>query len=109
MINNFLGNTRADNYKVLVKNMLTAYEALKCRMSIKLHYLHSHLDWFPENLGAMSDEQGEHFHQDIATMEERYQGRWDVHMITDFCWNLKRDNPGAAYSKQSLTREFLKR
>ncbi|CAH1994487.1 unnamed protein product [Acanthoscelides obtectus] len=28
-----------------------------------------------ENLGAVSDEQGERFHQDIRTMETRYQGR----------------------------------
>ena len=34
-------------------------------MSIKMHYLFSHIDRFPENLGAMSDEQGERFHQDI--------------------------------------------
>ena len=34
---------------------------------------HSHLDFFPPNLGAVSDEQGERFHQDIAIMEKRYQ------------------------------------
>ena len=27
-----------------------------------------------------SDEQGERFHQDVATVEERYQGRWDEQM-----------------------------
>ena len=31
----------------------------------------------PENLIDLSEEQGEHFHQDIRTMEERYQGRWN--------------------------------
>ena len=35
--------------------------------------LDSHLDFFAENLGTMSDEQGERFHQDIASMEQRYQ------------------------------------
>jgi len=40
--------------------------------------LYSHLDHFPENLGDLSDEQGEQFHQDISKMEVRYQGRWDV-------------------------------
>ena len=44
-------------------------------MSVKVHFLHSHLDYFPENLGAMSEEQGERFHQDLKTMEKRYQGR----------------------------------
>jgi len=28
-------------------------------MSLKIHFLHSHLDFFPENLGAMSDKHGE--------------------------------------------------
>ncbi|KAL7630004.1 UNVERIFIED_CONTAM: hypothetical protein RMT77_019877 [Armadillidium vulgare] len=59
-------------------------------MSIKIHYLHSHLDNFPENLGDVSDEQGERFHQDIKTMEERYQGRWNSHMMADYCWSLMR-------------------
>ncbi|KAI6651281.1 hypothetical protein LOD99_5429 [Oopsacas minuta] len=40
-----------------------------------------------ENLGAVSEEQGERFHQDIKTMETRYQERWDVHMMADYCWS----------------------
>jgi hypothetical protein len=34
-------------------------------MSAKVHYLHSHLDRFPENLGGLSEEQDERFHQDV--------------------------------------------
>ena len=60
-------------------------QALGARMSIKLHYLFSQLDYFPENLGDVSEEQVERFHQDIRAMEERYQGRWDSHMMTDYC------------------------
>ena len=44
-------------------------------MSLKIHFLHFHLDFFPPNLGAIS-EQGEQFHQDIATMEKRYQEKY---------------------------------
>jgi len=40
-------------------------------MCIKLHFLCSHLDHFPENRGDLSDEQGERFHQDISEMEVR--------------------------------------
>ena len=29
------------------------------RMSLKLHFLHSHLAFFPENLGAVNNEHGE--------------------------------------------------
>ncbi|UYV75638.1 hypothetical protein LAZ67_13000813 [Cordylochernes scorpioides] len=42
-------------------------------MSLKIHFLHSHLDFFPDNLGAVSDEHGERFHQAISSMEKRYQ------------------------------------
>jgi hypothetical protein len=33
------------------------------------------LGFFTENLGAVSEEQGERFYQDIKEMERRYQGR----------------------------------
>jgi len=36
----------------------------------KKHFLHSHWDFFLENCGAVSDEHGESFHQDISSMEE---------------------------------------
>ena len=31
---------------------------------------------FSYNLGSVSDEQGERFHQDISLMEKRYKGKW---------------------------------
>ena len=72
VIENFLGNYRAPNYIQLVKKLLSVYKAMKCNISLKIHFLHSHMDFFPANLGAVSDEQGERFHQDISTMEKRY-------------------------------------
>ena len=54
--------------------MLTAFQAQGCKISIKVHFLHSHVDYFPENLGAYSEEQGKKFHQDILTMEKMLQG-----------------------------------
>ena len=42
-------------------------------MSVKMHFLRSHLDYFPHNWGDFSEEQGERFHQDISDMEKRYQ------------------------------------
>ena len=37
-------------------------------MSIKVHFLHSHLDKFLDNCGDVSDEQGDQFHQYIKTL-----------------------------------------
>ncbi|GFX82409.1 uncharacterized protein TNCV_2870901 [Trichonephila clavipes] len=87
----FLGNKNDPNYKALVAELLQKYKILGCNMSVKVHFLHSHLDYFPENLGAVNEEQGERFHQDIKEMERRYQGRWNVNMMADYCWMLKRD------------------
>ena len=60
-------------------------------MSLKMRFLNSHLDFFPPNLGAVSDEQGESFHQDISLMESRYHDRSDANMMGDFCWFLLLD------------------
>jgi hypothetical protein len=56
-------------------------------MSLKVHFLGSHLglDFFPENLGAVSDEHGERFLQDIYNMEKQYQGKWSLSMLADYC------------------------
>ncbi|XP_069697075.1 uncharacterized protein [Periplaneta americana] len=35
------------------------------------------------------EEQGERLHQGIQIIEVRYQGRWDRHMMADYCWNLQ--------------------
>ena len=40
-------------------------------MSIKVHYLKSHLNEFPANLVDVRDEHGKRFHQDIKAMKER--------------------------------------
>jgi hypothetical protein len=60
---NFLGNVKAENYKELVKRIPD------CKMSLKINFFHSHFDFFPPNLRAVSYEHGERFHQDISTVE----------------------------------------
>ena len=45
----FLGNRRAQNYEELVNNRLRSYQKLCCNLSLKIHFLHSHLD-FPRRI-----------------------------------------------------------
>ena len=61
-VNNILENHKSENYQELVDRMLTSYREIFASMSIKVHFLHSHLCRFPENCGDVSDEQGEQFH-----------------------------------------------
>lgn len=77
----FFGNRKCDGYIQHIERLLKHYHRLGCNMNIKLHYRHRHLDRLPENLGDLTEEQGERFHRDIRTMEEIYQGYWNVYMM----------------------------
>ncbi|MGR0202217.1 hypothetical protein, partial [Klebsiella pneumoniae] len=92
VVEGFLGNNKDPNYRILVERLLKTFRNLGCLMSVKVHFLHSHIDYFPQSLGDYSEEQGERFHQDIKVMEQRYQGKWNTTMMADYCWNLKRDS-----------------
>ncbi|GBM08860.1 hypothetical protein AVEN_57413-1 [Araneus ventricosus] len=83
-ITSFLGNKKDPNYHSIVEEMINNFKILGYSMSLKVHFLDAHLDYFPENLCAVSEEQGEIFHQDIKEMERRYQGKWNVSMIADY-------------------------
>ena len=48
LVRNFLGNHKAEDYVELANNMLDNFKHLGCHMSIKVHYLHSHLDRVPD-------------------------------------------------------------
>jgi len=87
----FLGNNEAVNYRDVVQHLLTLYKAMGCNMSLKIHFLESHLDFFPENLGEVSDEHGERFYQDILAMEKGYQSKWTSSVLVDYCWTLTRE------------------
>lgn len=60
----------------------------------------------PHTLGAYSREQGERFHQDLRVMEDRYQGRWDEHMMADYCWSITRECPENIHRRKSKKRSF---
>ena len=82
----------AENYIEIVENMIEAFRRLGSRKSLKLDFLHSHLKFFPDNLGAVSDEHGERFHQDIAVVETRYKGKSNANMMGDYCWFLQKQS-----------------
>jgi len=50
---------KAENYHVMMADLVQSYKAMGNNMSIKVHFLDSHLDFFPENLRAMSDKHTE--------------------------------------------------
>lgn len=51
----FIDNTRVPDYQECIK-LLQSYKDMRCRMSVKVHFLHFHLNFFPLNLWAVRDE-----------------------------------------------------
>jgi hypothetical protein len=106
IVANFLGNHKSENYETIVKGCIDSYRLMGCNMSLKIHLLDSHMDFFPDNLGAVSDQHGERFHQDISIMESRYQGHWSAAMLADYCWTLQRDITEAKHKRRSSAKKF---
>jgi hypothetical protein len=77
-----------------------------CNISLKIHFLDSHLNFFPDNLGAVSDEHWERFNQDISALQKRYQGQRSARMISVYCWTMKRDVSDAKYRRKSTILTF---
>jgi len=102
----FLGNHKTAKNQHVVQDLLTSYKAMGCNMSLKIHFLETHLDFFPENLGEVSDEHGERIHQDIMTMEKQYQGKWTSSMLADYCRTLKMGVPYTKYRRKVYTSKF---
>ena len=51
IVNGFLGNQKDPKYKQLVGKLLESSWNLSCRMSLKMHFLHSQLDFFSWKFG----------------------------------------------------------
>ena len=56
VVKNFLGNYKADKYEEIESDMLGNFKILGINKSIKVGFLHSHLDRFPENLSDISNQ-----------------------------------------------------
>ena len=77
---------KAENFVEIIENLLG------CGMSLKLHFLHAHLDFFQPKLKAVSDKHGEWFHQGIALIESQYKEKFNISMMGDYCLFLQREN-----------------
>ena len=87
----FLGSEKAENFEDVAANFLHSHDVLGCKTSIKVHFVESHLNFFYEHLGDVSDEHGERFHQDVAIIEKRFKGKCSVGMLADCCWSISLD------------------
>ena len=67
-----MGKHRLEDYVQAVDDLLRHFHDMGCNMSLKVHVLHSHLDFFADNLGNVSDEHGEKIPSRYFINRERF-------------------------------------
>ena len=55
---NLLGNNQTQEYEEMVQELIKSFQQLASLMSVKMHFLNSHLDYFPDNCQDYGEEQG---------------------------------------------------
>lgn len=65
---------------------VSRYQTFGGDMGLKIHFLN--LATGLSNLGDVSDEYGERFHQNISTIQKCYQGNWKSQMLAYYWWEL---------------------
>jgi len=99
---NVLGYVKAPKYYDLSQQLLNSFEKLGCNMNVKVHFFHSHVNYFPENLEAMIEEQGESIHQDIKAIK-KIPGMLEYQHVG----KLLKWVDGCSYSRKTQERQFL--
>jgi hypothetical protein len=51
-------------------------------------------------MGAVSDEDGEKFHQNTSQTEKRYSGKRSPNTLADCCWSFTRETPTGENKRQ---------
>lgn len=67
VVKNISGNNKSEDYEEIFSNLSMNYHRIRMNMSLKINFLHPHLDFFPENLGSVSD---------LKIYEQRYLSRF---------------------------------
>ena len=70
----FMENHKAEDYRDVVADLVQSYKAMVCNMSLKVHFLDSHLDFFPENLSGQWEVSTE---SDFPRTFRPRKGKWN--------------------------------
>ena len=95
----FLATLKDSDYQSNVKKRRAGFEALGCRMSLKVHFLHVNLEYFPQNFGDMSKEHQEMFspgHQNFENL-----------VTVNCCWCLKRNCKSSEVASKAKRKKFM--
>ncbi|KAI8116178.1 hypothetical protein CVS40_11714 [Lucilia cuprina] len=88
VIENVLCKNRFPNYRDYIENMMKCFDEFEEKMSLKIHMLHAHFDFYERQMSTETDETGERFHLTIMVFEDRFAGKRIDSMLADFCWSI---------------------
>lgn len=66
-------------------------------ISLEMYFLSLHLDNFPENFGAVINEKGERFNNDLKLCENSLR-----QMLGDYIWSILRETDKENYKKSKI-------
>jgi len=107
-VENFLCNKKSENYKEIVAKMVENFRALGCNMNFKLHFLDSHINYFPMNLGTYSEEQGEipsKHQRDGKTIPREMECQYDGRLLLEL--EKRNGKKGVKRKKKPLLNYFM--
>ncbi|GBL84356.1 hypothetical protein AVEN_117140-1 [Araneus ventricosus] len=104
VITSFLRNKKDPNYKSIIEEMIKNFKILGCSMSLKVHSLDSNLDYFPENLGAVSEEQGERYKGNGDGISRKMKCQHDSRLLLD----ATKRQCLAKFTRGKVTKELLR-
>jgi len=55
-------------------------------------------------MGAIPDEHGERFHQDISQTEKRYSVKWSPNILSAYYWSLTQETPTGENKRHKKTK-----
>ena len=76
------------DYATYVEELQSTYKVMWCNMLLNMHFFPSHVGLFIENLGVVSDEHREQFHQDISQFKRRFSGKWNANSLVEYYWSM---------------------
>ena len=107
VVNDFLWNIKSEKYMEKVNELRAFFELRGVTWALRFCFYLVTLGNSLKTQVMSVTRRDECFHQDIKVMEECYQGRWDIHMMVDYCWSLKKDVSNLNHPIKSRKPKFL--
>ena len=87
-----------ENYSEIVQGIISSYSPVGCNMSLKLHALHSHLDFSLKTWKMCPMNVAEGLIRIFPKLKRCIEEN------ADYCWNLVKEKPICEYMRQNNTK-----